>query len=207
MKGKQGLWFGGIGALGIALGFGLSGLTSKADTTEKVTPLPVILTKVQSLGELHTAKYSYNNIFDYSTHRKPQQWAASVPMLGSMIQASTTNKAQMTVHGSVEAGYDLRQVSAEYVTMPSGGQALVLTIPEATIYEPQVRGEVNDHDRGLFWRDNNISVKALSNAKARFRSASLQQGIEEEAKNGLEETLGAFLAPLHSGPIEYRYTT
>lgn len=142
-----------------------------------ITPYPPVLQKVQALGELHTAKFTYQNVFEHRTSRQPSEWANWVPGAAQLVQATTQNRALVQVGGSVEAGVDLQKSKIE-------GNTLVL--PRAEIYRPHLDAKVFDQKRGLVWRDENIALSALKEAESIFTDAAHRQGIRDEAeKNAL----------------------
>ncbi|HVL40355.1 MAG TPA: DUF4230 domain-containing protein [Fimbriimonadaceae bacterium] len=149
------------------------------EPTHQLSAGPLVLERVQSLGELRTARYHYQNVFEYRTHRRAADWAKTVGLSG-LVQAATKNKALATLHGSVDAGVDLQQARILSQT------PLVLELPAPQIYEPIVDIDVHRTWVGAFWRDDNIGVKALREMKGRLKSAATSQGILQEARRGAE---------------------
>lgn len=146
----------------------------------------LILQQAQSLGELHTARFSYQNVFEYETSVEPARWVSYVPGGASLVESATRNDALVSAVGSVEAGVDLRSASVAH-----RGTSVVLTLPAPKLYEPTVRTWIRDVKGGLFWKDENLSSKASEAAKQRFREAAVRQGIYrkafEEARNRVVE--------------------
>lgn len=142
------------------------------------TPMPPVLQKVQALGELHTARYTYQNVFEHATARQAAEWARYIPGATSLVRNTTRNSALVEVHGKVEAGVDLSK--AKMVTTP--GKPAILVLPHAKAYRPDVDAKMFNVRPGVFWRDDNLGLNALADARARLSQAALQQGILREAE-------------------------
>lgn len=167
------------------------------------TPLPVILQNIQSLGELHTTRYTYNNVFEYQSSKKPAEWAERIGM-GSVVRSATRNRALVSATGTVEAGVDLAQADARYEGVP-GKQTLVVTLPQPTIYPPQVDAKVHDTKKGMFWRDENLGLKAQKDASRRFTLASREQGILKSARTSAEARIKALLSGVTEGSVRVQF--
>ena len=155
-----------------------------------LAPGPLVLEKVQALGELHTARYTYQSVFEHATSRQPAEWATYVPGGASLVRASTQNSALIEVHGDVEAGIDLSKAHMEHVA--GANQRLIL--PHAVVYRANVDAVVHDVKRGLFWRDENIALDAERDARFRLRQAARQQGIVAEAERNVRPQLAAIVS-------------
>lgn len=142
------------------------------------TPAPPVLEKIQALGQLHTARYTYQNVFEHATARETADWARNIPGVESLVQNSTRNSGLVQVHAEVEAGVDLAKAHLE--NRP--GQAPRLVLPHAVVYRPQVDAKVYDVRRGMFWRDDNFALNAVTDAQIRLRTAARQQGIVRTAE-------------------------
>ncbi|CAN5521171.1 hypothetical protein BH11ARM1_BH11ARM1_09230 [soil metagenome] len=169
-KTKFGL-IGGTSLLAIAffMGRGIDGSDSL-----RPTPMPPVLEKVQALGELHTARYTYQNVFEHATALKTAEWARNIPGANSLVQSATRNRALVQVHGEVEAGIDLSKAKL--------GKQGSLVLPHAMVYRPQIDAKIYDVKRGLFWRDDNLALDAVRDAQIRLRVAAREQGIVAEAE-------------------------
>lgn len=167
----------------VAFGFLIgSRVTTPPDGILRQTPL--VLNKVQALGDLHTARYTYSQVFDYSTSRQPEEWTNYVPGMGSLITASTRNTAMMDATGQVEAGVDLSKAKVE-----TSGTSQKLVLPKPTIYTPHVTARVHEARKGIFWRDDNIALKAVRSTEDRLAQAARQQGILREAETNARKQL------------------
>jgi hypothetical protein len=179
-------WIGAVAAIA-----GIAFLVGRGSTDDGVrfTPAPPILEKVQALGELHTARYTYQNVFEHATARRPAEWASYVPGAASLVRATTQNRALVEVKAEVEAGVDLGK--AEMEKRP--GQPDRLLLPHARVYRPQVDATVHDVRRGLLWRDDNIALDAERDAAARLREAAIRQGILRTAEANVAEQVARIL--------------
>ena len=162
--------------------------------TDADRPFPPVLTKVQALGELHSAKYTYENVGDFETRQEPEEWAKFVPGATSLVHWATSNKATASYKGTVEAGVDLGKVREED-RLVGGKLKRTLILPNATMFEPQVTVRVSQVKDGLMWRDNNLVPSAEANVKEQYRDASLRQGIlalaEQNAAKTVKQVLDA----------------
>lgn len=147
---------------------------------QEAVPMPLVLSKVQALGELHTARYTYQHVFEQSSSRKPQEWARYVPGASSIVLASTRNSALASATAQVEAGVDLSKARVE-----DGN----LVLPKPAIYRPVIDTHLHQVRRGLFWRDDNLAQRASSAMEYRVRRAAQEQGIIEEAKRNVATAL------------------
>ena len=144
--------------------------------------MPLILKSVQSLGELHAARYSYTQVFEQQTARRPEEWTRYVPGLGGLVTASTRNRALVSATANVEAGVDLSKASFRQV----GGQRQIV-LPRVQVYRPQVDAKIHSARPGLFWRDDNIALAAVRATEARVREAAISQGIAREAESNVRK--------------------
>jgi hypothetical protein len=161
-------WIGAIG-LGVLV---LASLPSTRPDASPV-PMPLILSKVQALGELRTARYSYQHVFEQTSSREPQDWARMIPGASSLVVASTRNTALASATAQVDAGVDLSKAKLD-------GQTIVL--PEPSIYRPLVDLKLHQVRPGTFWRDDNMALRATEAMRLRVTQAARKQGIAEEAK-------------------------
>jgi hypothetical protein len=176
----------GAGALlwaGVQMGGG-------KEAERDLVQMPLLLTMVQGMGELHSARYTYENVFEYETFRQPAKWVSYVPGGESLVQSTTRNSALVSVNGTVEAGVDLRRATME--KRPDG--TITVTLPQPKVYPARVETRLHKHRVGAFWGDPNIALKAERTAAARFTGAAVEQGILEKAKTETEETVVRLLA-------------
>ena len=171
-----------IFAVGAALGVGIwvGKASAPRDTIARETiPMPMLLKQVQAMGELHSAAYSYENIYTHQTYVRPQGALASLPGADQVARATTANSALVAADGTVEAGVDLAQARIERNR---------IVLPKARMYEPQVHAKLHQVRRGLFWRDEGLAYGALNDAKERMAGAAREGGILAEAeKNAIAQ--------------------
>lgn len=149
---------------------------------------PTILQRVQALGDLHTVRYAYQNVFQVQSTCEPAGVLASFPGVPQIVHAATRNQALVSATGTVEAGVDLSQAKAEKT--PAG---TVLILPLPRVYPPDVRLHVHEARPGAFWRDDNLAVHAIDEARTRFLNAGLRQGILAQAEQGARERVANLL--------------
>lgn len=192
---RQKKWLAGLAAGLMAFG-GLS-LMNKTSGEVQPTPLPIILRQVQSLGELRTTRYSYDNVFEYRSSLSAADWAKSIPGVESVVRSTTRNTTLVSATGTIEAGIDLKMAQVERM-----GETLIVRLPSPKLEPPKVDAKVHWVKDGFFWRDNNLALKAQADAGHRFREASMQQGILQEAEKSARETLIEFLKPFAGEKVQ-----
>jgi hypothetical protein len=110
--------------------------------------------------------------------------------------------------GSVEAGIDLRRISASDVTpvrLSDGTQGLRVRLPEPTIYPPAITVRVEKSGSGLLWKDENLVPKAEAEASRRFLDAAEKDGIRQHAKDNALEQMGKMRNLLGQKNIEFYF--
>jgi len=128
------------------------------------------------MGMLHTAKHTYENVFEYSTSRQPLQWVAMVPGGTELVRTGTRNAVLVSARGEIEAGIDLSKATAV-----RSGKSLTVRLPRPQLFEPKVHAKVHWQKSAVFWHDENIALKAVRDAEDRIKKASLRQHILETA--------------------------
>lgn len=177
----------------------LLGLANRDLAERQPTPLPIVLESIQALGNLHTTRYAYNNVFEYTSSRQPQEWVERIGM-GGLVRGATRNRALVSAHGTVEAGVDLRKAQARYDLTP-GGRRLVVTLPDPTVYKPHVEMKLHTARPGVFWRDDNLALKAQADAGERFVAAGREQGILESAREEARTQISTLLSGVVDVPL------
>lgn len=181
----------------------LLGIANRSRGDVQPTPLPVLLQSIQALGELHTTRYAYNNVFEYTSSRQPEEWVERMGM-GSVVRGATRNRALVSAHGSVEAGVDLSRATVRY-DLNAQGRTLVVSLPAPTVYAPHVEAKVHQASRGMFWRDDNLALKAQNDAGRRFVLAGREQGILDSAREGARTQVAALLKDLVDVPVRVEF--
>ena len=174
-------------------GFLMFTLRTTSDEAQP-TPMPLLLQKVQALGELHTARYTYQHVFEQRTSRRAQEWAQAVPMVASLVRASTSNSGLVSATAQVEAGVDLSKARLEGSTF---------IVPKPHVYRPAVEAKMHEVRRGLLWRDDNLALTAVGAMETRVRTAAVEQGILKEAETNARKQLTTLLAG-SKARIEFR---
>jgi len=171
------LWAVGFAGIGLFAASRFGGFHQTAPAEPQVAPL---LEQVQALGDLHAVKYTYRDVHEFQTTEEPSDWLAAVPGSVDVVHAATQNTALMSYTGAVEAGVDLSK--AKIVRSSKG---ICVRLPDPKVYPPNVSAQVHDLHRGWIWHDISIVPSAIEDAKLRFRTASLKQGILDEAKKNV----------------------
>lgn len=164
----------------LGVGFFIGGLRAPKEPVARETiAMPMLLKQVQALGELHTASYSYENVFEHRTHIQPRGLLAAFPGASSIAEVATKNSALVSADGTVEAGVDLGKARVD---------ANRIVLPRARMYEPQVHAQLHQVRRSPFWRDENLALAAVGDAKERMAGAAREQGIIADAeKNAISQ--------------------
>ena len=180
------------GGLAVAL---LSVMGGRTRNVPDATSAPV-LQRLRNLGELHTARFEYADVVDHRSYQEPQGILASFPGANSIARAATENKALINIRGSVEAGVDLGHLQAE--STPKG---LRIVLPAPHTYRPEVDAKLFSVNSGLFWRDDNVTLSGVEEAKGRLATAARRQGLLKSAQEqaeirvrSLAESFGAKIA-------------
>jgi hypothetical protein len=183
------------------LALALFSVMGRNGTAPREIPTAPVLQKLRALGELHTARFEYSDVVNHGSYQKPDGMLASFPGFDAMARATTSNKALLDVRGSVEAGVDLKGLSA--TNTPAG---LRISLPNPRAYPPQVDARLFSVKKGLFWRDDNVTLDAVQVAKDRLAAAALQQGLLKHARKeaesrvrSLAESFGAKVAEVRFG--------
>lgn len=176
-------------AVGTTIGlFVIPGIVNNKPRLKEAEYGPV-LQRIKAIGELRTTRFAYKDVLNYTTHREPTGIAASFSPLAAMVEKTTENNALISYDAMVEAGVNLKAI--QLVRKPEG---LEIRLPVPKVYRPEVRTELHEHQRGLFWDDREIVLEAQAEASRRVRKASLEQGIVEKAKESARETVSGLFS-------------
>ena len=155
-----------------------------------VANAPILLQRIQAIGKLHTIRHTFERTGAVETFRNADPSVAWIPGAEGLVESATKNQVVMTLRGSVESGIDFKKVK---LTLAEGRAKVSLPRPET--YEPTVSAELHDARSGAFWKDEEIQLKAIEDAKREFRAASIQAGGRDqamtEARNVITELLKA----------------
>jgi hypothetical protein len=172
--------------------------TSNKAPTDTVAPL---LEQVQSLGELHTVKFTYRDVHEFSTTEEPDLWIAALPGSQEIVHAATRNTALMSYTGTVEAGVDLGK--AKVIRSLTGVE---IQLPKPQVFPANVSAQVHDLSRGLVWRDVSIATSAIEDAKLRFRQTSIRQGIVAEAEKNAQLRVAKLASAISNQPVKISFS-
>lgn len=195
-------WWKPVALVGLGVALVYAGYQAGSDQNEtlavreRTVPLPLVLEQVKSLGQLRTAEYSYQNVFEYETNLEPAGWASALPGAEAVVSTTSRNRALVSAHGTVQAGINLEQAHAVRTL-----DAVVIVLPEPQVYQPVVDAKIHEESSGLFWNDRNLGFKAQRDAEKRFMEASLEQGILRDARESAEEQVRRLVEPILDRPL------
>lgn len=163
-------------------------------------PQPILLERVQALGDLHTARYNFTRTFEHETHLEPAAWLSVIPLATDAVHSATSNSALVSVRGSVEAGVDMRRAEIR-----RKGNGWLVVLPEPTVYEASANGRVYQQKRAIFWSDPNIGLKAEHLAGDQFSAAAREAGIVKLAKNEAIQRVRGLISGVTSQPVDIQF--
>ena len=151
-----------------------------------------LLIAIRNIGQLHSASYTMKDVLRQETEQTPTGLLADIPGGIEVTHWATRNKALVTAEGTVEAGIDLTKISPADITREKQADGTTLFrvhLPPVNLYPPTIKVHVEDHSRGLLWRDENIAPAAQQEAGRRFIAAAEADGIRRKAGCNAIETL------------------
>ena len=151
-----------------------------------------LLVAIRNIGELHSASYTMKDVLHEESQEEPTGVFSRLPGADTVTHWATRNRALIVAEGTVEAGIDLSRLSPADIVrekQPDGTTLLHVHLPPVTVFPPNVHVRVEDHQRGLLWRDENIAPKAQTEAASRFLAAAETDGIRHRAQCSAIETL------------------
>jgi hypothetical protein len=198
----------GGGVVGWLAARGLIGGPRQETAAElEIDPRPVI-TSLQQIGELHTAKMTMKDVLRKNSERPAEGWLRQVPGGDAVSRWATHNEVLVVAEGSVEAGIDLSLISARDVVpakLSDGSNGLRVRLPRPTIYPPNVRLRVENSESGLMWKDDNLIPKAQDEAAKRFLDAAEKDGIREHARGNAVQQLQQIETSIGHKNVEFYY--
>lgn len=203
MKQRRGFrllpWIAVLSVLAIGFSLGRIGQSNK-----QITPAPVVLQQVRSLGELHLVEHQYQTVMTMESHKDAAEWTQGVPMLSNFVsgavEAATRNEALVTVSGSVEAGIDMSKAS-----VIQSANKVVVTLPNPQLYPANVDAQLHSQKRSIGWDDRNLGLKARREGAKRFESASLKAGILETARSEAKDQVVDLFKSAGVNSVEIRF--
>jgi hypothetical protein len=178
--------------LGAALLIG--GMVSVVALTLWVTTRPkpdvvTVVAQIQEIGELRTVRHRQAFAQRVTSHWEPSSDWAWVPGLAAAGRAATENRALLSIVSEVDAAVDLTKAEVSQ----SGSQWKV-SLPGAVLCDPVVTGTMENHDRGLLWKDSSIALTGLDKARVNSETAALSHGVIRQAEDHAVELIGGILA-------------
>lgn len=161
--------------------------------------MPLVVQALRDTKFLRSAEMQMQETFVYVTSKAPADWAAAIPGVTQMVERTTTNHVWVAAHGTVGAGIDLSKAD---VTKSVNG--ITVTIPRAQLERANVDLKLINSQRGTFWDDRAITLKAQDVAAERFQLAANSRGLKDQAMNSAKATLKKLFSGVTSVPIEVR---
>jgi hypothetical protein len=170
---------------------------SSAVPTERVVDdVPLIVRSVKELGFLQTAEMNLSDAFQFATNKSAEGPVASVPGMNELVRSATLNSVWVQASGKVTAGVDLSKAQIRI-----DRDTVHVQLPHLEVQSPSVELKLLNDKKGLFWRDDEILLKAIREARRRFAASSDQLGIERTAFEGASRNLKRMLAQVTSKQI------
>ena len=167
-----------------------------------------LLVAIRNIGELHSASYTMKDVLREESQEEPKGIFSSLPGADTVTHWATRNRALIVAEGTVEAGIDLSRLSPADIVrekQPDGTMLLHVHLPPVTVFPPNVHVRVEDHQRGLLWRDENIAPKAQTEAASRFLAAAETDGIRHRAQRSAIETLQKMQTSLGNANVVFTF--
>jgi hypothetical protein len=186
-----------IGALGVLyLGKHTAGPAEQGKVDQA---MPLVVEALRDTKFLHSAEMQMQETFEYSTNKAPADWAAGIPGVTQMVEKTTANHVWVAAHGTIGAGIDLSK--ADVRRSPTG---ITVTIPAAQLEPAAVHLKLVSSQRGAFWDDRSIALKAQDVAAERFQVAANARGLKDKAMSSAKLTLQKLFVGVTSVPVEVR---
>ena len=186
-----------IGALGVLY---LGKHTAAPAERGKVDQaMPLVVEALRDTKFLHSAEMQMQETFEYSTSKAPADWASGIPGVDQVVEKTTLNHVWVAAHGTVGAGIDLSKAA-----ISRSATGIIVTIPPAQLEQSNVRLKLINSQRGAFWDDRSIALKAQDVAAERFQVAAKARGLKDKAMSSAKQTLQKLFVSVTSVPVEVR---
>ncbi|MEI7576377.1 MAG: DUF4230 domain-containing protein [Armatimonadota bacterium] len=170
---------------------------TSAEPTERVSnEVPLIVNSVRELGFLQSAEMNLSDAFQFATSKAASDSVAAVPGLDELVRATTANSVWVQASGTVTAGVDLSKASIRIER-----DSVHVRLPKTVVQSPSVDLKLLDDKKGIFWKDDEILLRAIREARRRFADSSDQMGIERTAFVGASNSIRKMLAKVTSKEI------
>jgi hypothetical protein len=155
---------------------------------EVTDSLPMLVKSLRDLGFLQSKEVNLQETFQFATSKRPADWASVIPGAQAVVDSATKNEIWVAANGQVKAGFDLSKAK-----LALEGDTVRVVLPKVTVQQPHVDLKLQSAKAGLFWKDNEITLKALGAAKERFKGAAIKLKVEKEAFASAEKHIRNFL--------------
>lgn len=166
-----------------------------------------ILTSIQQIGEVRTAKMTFKDVFKEHSERKAEGWFRNIPGADQISRALTHNSATLLVEGSIEAGVDLSKLNKEHIIItgnPAKPSMVTVKLPPIKVYQPDVKMNVDNSKTGLLWHDQSLMTRAYERAKLRIGKEANKSEIQSVARENTKAMLANLVTQLGVPyPIEF----
>lgn len=193
MKRSIAICLGLVGALALGLIVGRVDWTGAGRSRDLL-----VVERIQQIGSLRTVRHTQSQLVKAESHQSPSAPWSLAPGASQIVASLTRNEAWITAETQVEAGVDLSQVRVD-----PAPEEIVVTLPQATVYEPIIRPRLEASRAGWLWRDNAIALKAAGLAKEQAEAGAIQAGIEKQALEGAQTQLTALIGSFDARPIRF----
>lgn len=151
----------------------------------------VVVTGIQSMSQLATAKYTIQTIVEVEDQ--------------GFFEPLTNDRILLRANAEVLAGLDLGALEAEQVQ--TNGDSVTVVLPAPTLVSKDITYQVYDRQRGWFAATNkDLQSAAEAQARADIVKTACEQGILQEAQTNAEATLRTFLLNLGFSQVTFTAT-
>jgi len=166
----------------------------KASPLRDLVPLPTptiypssvtVIKSVQRLSRLETASYHIEKVITAETGQGP---------LGFLFG----DRLLLIAYGEVIAGIDLSAIGSDAILRTDDGTVYV-RLPDPEVFVAALNNEkthVYDRKTGMVGLNEELETEARREAERLILEAAIEDGLMEEATEGAEEVLDAFLVAL-----------
>ncbi|MCB0212782.1 MAG: DUF4230 domain-containing protein [Anaerolineae bacterium] len=162
--------------------------TPRPTSTSTPTPTPiVVITKIDSLGQLETTEYAMRTVIDLE-NEPSNLWE----------RIAGSDKLMLLAEGEVIAGFDLTKVTEDDIVVD--GTQVTLTLPPAEILRSRIdneRTQVYQRETGLFVKpDPTLESRARQLAEEALIEWAIERDIFDQAERDGRVQLENFLRSL-----------
>ncbi|MCB0195136.1 MAG: DUF4230 domain-containing protein [Anaerolineae bacterium] len=162
--------------------------TPRPTSTSTPTPTPiVVITKIDSLGQLETTEYAMQTVIDLE-NEPSNLWE----------RLAGSDKLMLLAEGEVIAGFDLTKVTEADIVVD--GTQVTLALPPAEILRSRIdneRTQVYQRETGLFVRpDTTLESRARQLAEEALVEWAIERDIFDQAERDGRTQLENFLRSL-----------